>query len=151
MTPEAALTFCRQAHAGQVDKSGLPYWEHPARVYQLLANRAPEAVCEAALLHDVLEDTAYAEEELRKLGVSEEALRIICIVTRIRGETYAEFIQRIACSGVAWAIRVKLADIADNLSRPLPPEMAGLHRRYRKARIVLIEALGQLTNEGSKP
>ena len=47
----------------------------------------------------------------------------------------------IASSGDVWAIRLKLADIADNLSRPLPREMLGLHRRYEKAKKVLEAAL----------
>jgi len=142
MTPADALELMKLAHEGQVDKSGLPYWTHPVRVTELLTD-APDYVKVAALLHDTLEDTGLTPDELLEIGLDSRSLDIILLVTRREEETYAAFIQRITTSGNWWAIRVKLADNTDNLSRPLPPEMAGLHKRYLKARQALLLALGE--------
>lgn len=136
----------KAAHEGQTDKSGQPYWTHPVRVASNLLE-APDYVRVAALLHDVLEDTSYRPQVLLALGVDQLALDIVQIVTRRQGESYVKFIQRVAESGNIWAIRVKLADNTDNLSRPLPPELEGLRKRYHKAREVLLAALGFGTAE----
>ena len=143
MTPTDALDLMKLAHEEQVNKSGLPYWQHPVRVAELLAG-APDYVKIAALLHDTLEDTDLTPDELLEMGLDSRSLEIILLVTRREGETYVAFVQRIVRSGNEWAIRVKLADNTDNLSRPLPPEMAGLHKRYLKAREVLLHALEEL-------
>lgn len=132
-----------EAHAGQTDKAGMPYHTHPERVEAILVGlyQAPYFVRVAALLHDVVEDTPLTPERLLEMGVSTESVSIIHRVSRRKGETYAQFIQRIADTKDIWTIRVKLADLRDNLSRPLPPEMEGIHRRYKKAKKVLLEAL----------
>lgn len=147
MTPADALELMKLAHEGQVDKSGLPYWTHPVRVTELLAD-APDYVKIAAFLHDTLEDTDLTPDDLLEMGLDSRSLEIILLVTRREDETYAAFIQRIVRSGNEWAIRVKLADNTDNLSRPLPPEMAGLRKRYLKAREVLLHALEELQARG---
>jgi len=144
MTPCEAFVTMKAAHEGQVDKSGQPYWTHPRRVLDYLGE-APDYVQVAALLHDVLEDTSLTPKALLEMGVDLRSLEILLLVTRRKGESYWQFIDRIASSGNVWAIRVKLADNADNLSRPLPPELEGLHKRYRKARAVLLEALERLS------
>jgi (p)ppGpp synthase/HD superfamily hydrolase len=146
MTPCEAVIIMQAAHEGQVDKSGQPYWTHPMRVVEHF-DEAPDFVKVAALLHDTLEDTSLTPKALLAMGIDPRSLEILLLVTRRQNELYANFIKRIAASGNAWAIKVKLADIADNLSRPLPPELEGLHRRYRKARAVLLEALGGLKFE----
>jgi (p)ppGpp synthase/HD superfamily hydrolase len=51
---DAALRIAARAHAGQTDKAGMPYIDHPKRVPARLATTELKAV---ALLHDVLEDT----------------------------------------------------------------------------------------------
>lgn len=62
-----AMAFCVAAHSavGQVRKyTGEPYWEHPVIVAALVDLYDPDATDEmimAALLHDVVEDTAITE------------------------------------------------------------------------------------------
>ena len=56
-----AMRVAYDAHHGQVDKSGLPYVFHP---YHLAEQMADEITVCAALLHDVVEDTAITIEEL---------------------------------------------------------------------------------------
>lgn len=137
------ITIMKAAHDGQTDKSGNPYYMHPLWVMGHLGD-VPDYVKVAALLHDTLEDTHLTEKDLAARGIEKRSIDIIVTVTRKKEETYRDFINRIATSGNEWAIRVKLADNAHNLSRPLPPEMEGLHRRYRLARAVLETALRNL-------
>ena len=65
---ERAARFAARAHAGQVRKSsGLPYVTHPLAVSALLARSGrggDEELLAAALLHDVLEDTAATPADL---------------------------------------------------------------------------------------
>jgi (p)ppGpp synthase/HD superfamily hydrolase len=140
MTPEKAKEIMRQAHAGQVDKAGMPYHWHPERVADRLQD-APAYVRVAAYLHDVLEDTALTSRDLFEQGMELRSGVLIDIVTRRPSESYHAFIQRIAASGMRWAIRIKLADLEDNMSRPLPKEHEWLHRRYERAKTALTRTL----------
>nr|MBZ4194105.1 RelA/SpoT family protein [Candidatus Contendobacter sp.] len=57
--------FAAEAHAGVYRKSGEPYIFHPLAVARILANvRFDHETLQAALLHDVIEDTHYSKEQL---------------------------------------------------------------------------------------
>ncbi len=64
---EKAYAYAEEKHAGQVRKSGDPYFSHPVRVAHTVANLGLDAhsIC-AALLHDIIEDTDVTYEELSK-------------------------------------------------------------------------------------
>lgn len=64
-----ARAFARQRHRGQLRKGDFrPFIVHPLAVAGILTrHRMPEEVVAAGLLHDVLEDTPTAPEELQKL------------------------------------------------------------------------------------
>ena len=60
-----ACRFAAEAHAGVYRKSGEPYIFHPLAVARILANvRFDHETLQAALLHDVIEDTHYGKEQL---------------------------------------------------------------------------------------
>ena len=60
-----ALDLSLQAHLGQTRKSGEPYIVHPILVAAITAAFSnDETMVQAALLHDVVEDTAYSIEDL---------------------------------------------------------------------------------------
>ncbi|CDC68446.1 MULTISPECIES: bifunctional (p)ppGpp synthetase/guanosine-3',5'-bis(diphosphate) 3'-pyrophosphohydrolase [environmental samples] len=65
----AAFEFAQKAHEGQKRKSGEPYIIHPLAVAQIVAEelKLDSESIEAALLHDVIEDTAATHEQLSKL------------------------------------------------------------------------------------
>src|SRR4051812_434893 len=125
------IEIMRKAHEGQIDKSGRPYYLHPLRVMLRLAQCSPEER-QAALLHDVVEDTQLTLEDLKALGYSGEVIELVDILTRRKpnGESHNDYLQRIVASRNARALRVKLADLLDNMSpartRALPREHAGM-------------------------
>src|SRR5689334_6230581 len=121
-TPEhpdlgSTIDLMRRAHEGQIDKSGRPYYLHPLRVAMRLAH-CSAAERHAALLHDVVEDTPVTLDELRDLGYDEEVLALVDLLTRRApaGESHNEYIERLIQSRNPKALRVKLADVYDNMS-----------------------------------
>ncbi|MDQ7046147.1 MAG: RelA/SpoT family protein [Sulfurovum sp.] len=62
-----ALVLALKAHEGQTRKSGEPYIVHPILVAAITAKTSnDEMMVQAALLHDVVEDTSYTIEDLRE-------------------------------------------------------------------------------------
>jgi (p)ppGpp synthase/HD superfamily hydrolase len=59
-----ALGFAAHAHAGQLDKAGVPYILHPLAVFDAVKGegRVTKII---ALLHDVVEDTPVTLDEIR--------------------------------------------------------------------------------------
>lgn len=120
---EKAKTMCMYWHAGQKDKSGKEYFEHPFAVAELVKHadvsgmtyREYETAICAAYLHDVLEDTDCPISDIYALG--KEVAMSVVILTREDDEKYESFIKRIATSGDAPAVLVKKADLSHNLSR----------------------------------
>ena len=98
--PEGDLELIRRAHAyaaeaheGQRRVSGEPYITHPAAVAMLVAQLGMDAsTVAAALLHDVPEDTARSEEDIRR-EFGDEIARLVDGVTKLSmfsGKTAAE-------------------------------------------------------------
>jgi (p)ppGpp synthase/HD superfamily hydrolase len=115
MSLVSALRIASICHHGVNDKGGFPFIGHPLRVMATVARLGfPEYVLEAAILHDVVEDTNFTKEELLESGISFDTVALVDLMTRPEGMTYADYIQRIKESE-SYAIDIKLADIADNL------------------------------------
>lgn len=135
---ERAKDLAHRAHAGQVDKAGRPYIEHVARVAAAVAGD-PEAEA-VAWLHDVLEDCEDEGEALcREFPFT--TYRAVSCLTRWPFLAQGEYYDRIRFEPLA--LRVKLADIADNMDEArlalLDEATANrLRRKYAKA----LEALG---------
>lgn len=109
---EKAIFIATQAHAakGQKDKAGAPYILHPLR---MMLRMTTPAEMMAAVLHDVVEDTDWTLDALRREGFPTEVIAALDCLTKRAGEPYEEFIARIAPNDIAR--RVKLADLEDNM------------------------------------
>jgi (p)ppGpp synthase/HD superfamily hydrolase len=113
---EKAIAIAAQAHRGQKRKDGSPYILHPLRMMLRLETEPERTV---AVLHDVVEDTPWTIDDLRREGFPEDILQALDCVTRRNGESYEAFVDRAALNPVAR--RVKLADLEDNMNvRELP-------------------------------
>lgn len=130
---QLAKDLAYRAHVGQVDKAGRPYIEHVARVAAAVSDD-PEAEA-VAWLHDVLEDCPDFEEEIFGPWLPIEVRAAVVLLTRTG--TDAEVYYR-GIRTAPLALRVKLADIADNAAEArlalLDDEMADrLRRKYARA------------------
>src|SRR3954452_19997742 len=105
-TIEKALQIAAKSHEGQTDKVGQPYLLHPLRVMNSVEGEEARIV---AVLHDVIEDTAITEDDLRREGFSEAVIAAVLCLTHRKGEPYAGYVVR--CKGNDIARRVKLADL----------------------------------------
>jgi len=128
-----------QAHAGQVDKIGVPYIEH---VRAVAAGVAPfgTGLQMAALLHDVLEDTELTSDDLLRAGVPFSVVATVRRVTKAPGVAYRAMLQQITTDHSATLL--KISDNAHNsdparAARLSEPERRRLADRYRSAREVL--------------
>lgn len=148
LDPEAASSFQRlleqvaiarriatEAHAGQIDKAGSPYIDHPRRVAARLTDLRAQAV---AWLHDVIEDTDVTPDDLRGAGIDDDVIAAVQLLTRTGDD--GAYYARIAADPLAR--EVKLADIADNTDPErtalLDPATRGrLAEKYTNARRAL--------------
>lgn len=150
-TIKQTIQFIKEAHKGQVDKSGKDYYLHCIGVYHILSNSDLEEIQHAALLHDVIEDTCYTADRLLDMGYSKEVVDIVSLVSRDKtaGLTYQEWIKSIADLGNIGAIKVKIADLKHNSSvdrmAALDKDVSeGMLKRYNKALGVLESKLKEL-------
>ena len=130
-----ALKLCFEAHKDQVDKTGMPYVFHPFHLAEQMDDEI-STVC--ALLHDVVEDTAYTLEDLQTLGFPEEVIEVLALLTHDKPVPYMVYVREIAKNTVAR--KVKLADLANNTD---PKRASGLNearrKKYELAKRVLAE------------
>ncbi|MEK6720885.1 MAG: bifunctional (p)ppGpp synthetase/guanosine-3',5'-bis(diphosphate) 3'-pyrophosphohydrolase [Chloroflexota bacterium] len=149
-----AFDFAVEAHDGQQRASGEPYVTHPIASAEILADLGmdPTAV-QAALLHDVPEDTDYSLSDLEERFGAETA-RLVDGVTKLsRFSTHsheqqqAENIRKMLLA-MAEDIRVVLIKLADRLHNmrtlaALPPEkQLRIARQTEEIYAPLAERLG---------
>ena len=139
MTLERAIAIAAEAHAGQKDRAGAPYILHPIR---LMIQMDSENAMMAAVLHDVVENSVWTLDDLRKEEFSNEVLNAVDSLTHRdkEGEDYWDYIQRAKSDPIA--IKVKLADLEDNLNPDRLNEITEKDEkrfdRYRKAQEMLL-------------
>ena len=104
-----AIKLCFEAHRDQVDKSGLPYAFHP---FHLAEQMSDEKTTVVALLHDIVEDTEYTLDDLRKMGFDDDIITAISLMTHGENVPYMEYVAKIKENPIARA--VKLADLRHN-------------------------------------
>lgn len=104
-----ALKLCFEAHKEQIDKSGMPYVFHPFHLAEQMQNEESTIV---ALLHDVIEDTDYTLDDLRKVGFDDSVLAAINLMTHEDGVPYMDYVEQIKTNHIAKT--VKLADLRHN-------------------------------------
>ena len=136
---ERAIAIAAEAHAGQKDRAGAPYILHPIR---LMIQMDSENAMMAAVLHDVVENSVWTLDDLRKEEFSNEVLNAVDSLTHRdkEGEDYWDYIQRAKSDPIA--IKVKLADLEDNLNPDRLNEITEKDEkrfdRYRKAQEMLL-------------
>ena len=107
---EKAIRLASKVHKGQVDRMGRPYILHVMRV--MMRGRDPEEQVLGAL-HDVLERSDLTRSYLQEKGFGEVILIALEHISRNKGETYEDYIDRVLENDLA--SRVKLHDLADKM------------------------------------
>ncbi|MGH8522171.1 MAG: bifunctional GTP diphosphokinase/guanosine-3',5'-bis pyrophosphate 3'-pyrophosphohydrolase [Gammaproteobacteria bacterium] len=116
-----AYEFGARAHEGQRRMSGEPYIEHPLAVARiLLGMRMDYETLAAAILHDVIEDTATEKQQISHEFGDEVAKLVdgVSKLTQMEFETYAEAQAenfRKMLMAMTHDIRVILVKLADRL------------------------------------
>jgi (p)ppGpp synthase/HD superfamily hydrolase len=106
-----AIALAATRHAGQFDKGGKPYILHTLKVMHYLKTDDLELMA-AAVMHDIIEDTDTTYEELREMGFSERVIAAVKAMTKIKGQTPAEYLEQVLSNDDA--AMIKLADLRHN-------------------------------------
>ena len=114
-----AYKIARAAHAGQVDKAGVDYINHPLTVASNVGDNISAII--VALLHDVAEDTAVTLEDLTAaVPLEPNETAALKLLTHDKNIPYAEYIDKIKTNDLATA--VKIADLRHNSDLSRIPE-----------------------------
>jgi (p)ppGpp synthase/HD superfamily hydrolase len=106
-----AMQIALEAHEGQVDKTGRPFFEHCQRVALLVSGDEARTV---AYLHDVAEKgSGWTLDRLREEGFPSAIISAVDALTRRPEEPDDEFVRRATANPLA--LSVKQADLEDNL------------------------------------
>jgi hypothetical protein len=125
---QRAMQICFEAHRDQVDKGGMPYVFHPFHLAEQIETE--EETC-TALLHDVMEDTAWTYEQLAAEGFPSSVMEALALLTHDDNTPYLDYVERL--SGNRIAARVKLADLRHNSTAGRLPVIGEKERkRMRK-------------------
>ncbi len=140
---EAAYHFSESAHQGQFRQSGEPYIAHPLAVASILAQwHLDSQALTAALLHDVVEDTAITKQQIAERfgkpvaelvdGVSKLDRIEFDTLEKAQAENFRKML--LAMSRDVRVILIKLADRLHNMRTldAVPPQ-----KRQRIARETL--------------
>jgi guanosine-3',5'-bis(diphosphate) 3'-pyrophosphohydrolase len=138
-----AFRFSDEAHLGQFRRSGAPYITHPLAVAEILTDwRLDGAAIQAALLHDVLEDSGVAKEKLvEKFGaVVAELVDGVSKLDKLQfsstEQAQAENFRKMLLA-MARDVRVILIKLADRLHNMRTLDAVDAERRRRIARETL--------------
>ena len=136
-----AYVVARDAHTGQLRKSGEEYITHPVAVAEILANLGlnPPTII-AALLHDTVEDTQYSLNQLR-IDFGDEIANLVDGVTKLDKLSYgptaeAETVRKMVIA-MSRDIRVLVIKLADRLHNARTWKFVSTESAERKARETL--------------
>ncbi len=119
---EKAWKFAEKAHAGQIRKSGEPYFSHPCLVASILTDLMidPPTIA-AGLLHDTVEDCEGITLDTIRAEFGDEVAELVDGVTKLnkldfanREEAQAESLRKMILA-MSKDIRVVLIKLADRL------------------------------------
>ena len=135
-----AFEVAQKIHAGQVDKAGVDYINHPLTVASSVGEDISAII--VALLHDTIEDSTKTFDELQaEIPLTAQELQALKLLTHDKKIPYLEYVAKIKSN--APATKVKIADLKHNsdLSRLKNPAAKDFARaeKYRLALKILEE------------
>ncbi|MGH1537667.1 MAG: RelA/SpoT family protein [Gammaproteobacteria bacterium] len=138
-----AYLFSAKAHEGQTRLTGEPYIYHPISVAKVLAEMHMDAqTIQAAILHDVIEDTETAKEQI-KHEFGDEVAELVDGVSKL---THLEFESKLEAQAENFRkmmlamvkdVRVIIIKLADRLHNMRTLDVMRLEKQKRIARETL--------------
>ena len=133
-----ALNLVHTYHSNKEDKNGRVYTMH---LYKVMSSGLSDKEKIVGLLHDLIEDNPpLTVDYLKGLGFPEDIVSAIGSLTRLDGENYNDYIERVSKDPLAR--KVKINDLKDNLDvtrfKSLDESNLSLLNRYLKAYHYLI-------------
>ena len=130
-----SLEIVNKVFSEKCDKGGFPYVIHLLKVYSGVSDYN-EKIC--ALLHDIIEDTDVTYDDLRKVGFNNDIISVLEILTKLKGEDYRKYIDRIINSENVHAMHIKMADLRHNMDsgrikNPNANDYERITKRYEPA------------------
>lgn len=147
---EKAYEIASKAHAGTKDKGGEDYINHPIAVAAQLVEYGEKYVS-VALMHDVIEDTDVTINDLEGEFPADviDALSLLTHAGHYRTheeymKAYVEYVMAIKESGNDIALKVKLADLNNNMDisripNPTEKDYKRIEEKYKPAVQLLSE------------
>ena len=146
---QEALMLAIRAHEGQRRKyTGEPYSTHPigvSKIIETIPDHTPEMVA-AALLHDVVEDTAVTFSEIKELFGSTVAEYVhYCTNVSEQGDGNRAFRKKMDADhfamGPAESQTIKVADLIHNSETIIPHDPKFFHKAYKHEKQYLLDVL----------
>jgi guanosine-3',5'-bis(diphosphate) 3'-pyrophosphohydrolase len=136
---QRAFEFAADSHRGQLRQSGEPFIHHPLGVAHILADLGMDTTTlEAALLHDVVEDTDLSLDDIRQ-EFGDEVTAIVDGLTKLdrieyrsREQEQAENVRKMIVA-MARDIRVLIIKLADRLHNMRTLDSMPLRKQEAKA------------------
>lgn len=143
---DRALVIVNELFKNITDKAGDPYLNHLYYVSNNLDTIEEKIV---GLLHDTIEDTDITFYDLEDVGFNSEVIAALKLVTKIKGELYSDFIDRIINSGNLIALKVKIKDMENNmdpnrLNKLEEKQREKLEKKYNNEYKKLMKKLGEI-------
>ena len=107
-----AMEIVTTLFENDTDKGKMPYMLHIEYVYRHVSSMDEKVV---ALLHDVIEDKDVTGNDLLEVGFPKKIVDDVVIITRKKKEEYNDYIANLIKNGSKEALRVKLADVENNM------------------------------------
>lgn len=129
---DTALLIVASAFHGHNDRNGQAYVRHLLQVFTTRTHSVSKII--VGILHDLIEDTCWTLDDLRRVGFSDHVVRAIDFVTKRPDELYFDGVVRCGTSVTLLpvkhrylAVDAKLADLRHNMdvsreTRRLPPD-----------------------------
>ncbi|PIF03436.1 MAG: GTP pyrophosphokinase [Draconibacterium sp.] len=133
---DKAFNFANAAHNGMRRKSGEPYIIHPIAVAHIVAKKLGlgSTTIVAALLHDVVEDTEFTDEDIRNM-FGDKVADIVKGLTKLTGDfdyKQAHTLKKVITT-LSEDVRVILVKIADRLHNMQTLEFMRPHKQVKIA------------------
>lgn len=127
----------------KVDKGNNPYLSHLDFVANRMNSDQEKTV---GYLHDVLEDTDLTTKDLLELGFSSTVVESLINLNANRFDTYNDYIEALIASKDTIALKVKLADMENNMDltrikHPSEKDINRLKEKYEPNFNKIIKAL----------